>query len=204
MKLYFFMNIDGFSNCYLVVNESTGDAILVDPGKMTKQIIERIENGNLHLKAVLITHNHGSHSRGLETLRKIYSPKIYAADWEVAGNETIVLKGDGVIRVSGFTVGYMSVPGHSPDSMCYKIGRVIFTGDSLTAGLTGSTNNSYAKKTLISAIQQKILNQNDDIALLPGHGPPSSVGAEKQFNTDFGFQLDTLESAFNQVNPSAL
>jgi len=203
MKLYFFMNIDGFSNCYLVVNEETKEAILVDPGKMTKPILERIEDGNLNLKAVLITHNHGSHSRGLNTLRKIYSPKIYAADWEVAGNETIVLKGDGVIRISGFNVGYMSVPGHSPDSMCYKIGRVIFTGDSLTAGLTGSTNNSYAKKTLISAIQQKILSQNDDISLLPGHGPPSSVGAEKQFNTDFGFQIDTLESTFNQVYPSA-
>ncbi len=189
MKLYFFMNIDGFSNCYLVVNESTKDAIIIDPGKMTRQILERIENDHLNLKAVLITHNHGSHSRGLNTLRKIYSPKIYAADWEVAGADTIVLKGDGVLRISGFNIGYLAVPGHSPDSMCYKIGRIIFTGDSLTAGQTGSTNNSYAKRTLISNVQQKILSQSDDIALMPGHGPPTSVGAEKHYNTDFGYPL---------------
>ncbi|MCQ2612318.1 MAG: MBL fold metallo-hydrolase [Treponemataceae bacterium] len=186
MKIYFFMNIDGFSNCYIVANEQCNEAIIVDPGKVTKPMIQLIEKNHFDIKAVLITHNHGSHSRGLTTLRKIYSPKIYAADYEVAGSDTIVLKDDGVIKMAGFTVGFMSVPGHSSDSMCYKIGKVIFTGDSITAGKTGDTNTSYAKRTLISNIQAKILSQQDDTVLMPGHGPPSTVAAEKQFNLDFG------------------
>ena len=186
MKIYFHLNLEGFSNCYIVVNPETKEAIIIDPGKITSQIIEQIESVPYKLVAVLITHNHGSHTRGLETLRKIYTPKIFAADYEAAGAETTVLKGDGVLKIAGFTVSYMSVPGHSSDSMCYKIGRVIFTGDSLTAGKLGETNNSYAKQTLISHLQQKILSQLDDTVIMPGHGPPSTIAAEKDFNLDFG------------------
>lgn len=186
MKIYFHLNLEGFSNCYIVANPERKEAIIIDPGKITKQIIEQIECNQYKLSAVLITHNHGSHARGLETLCKIYTPKIYAADYEVAGPDTIVLKGDGVIKIAGLNVGYMSTPGHSPDSMCYKIGRVIFTGDSLTAGKIGDTNNLYAKRTLISNVQTKILSQQEDIVLMPGHGPPSSIESEKLFNLDLG------------------
>lgn len=186
MKIYFHLNLEGFSNCYLVANTFTNECVLIDPGKITRQIIEHIEANHYKLTACLITHNHGSHARGLETLRKIYTPRIYAADYEVAGADTNVLKDDGIIKVAGFTIGYMSVPGHSPDSMCYKIGRVIFTGDTLTAGRLGSTNNSYARRTLISNIQNKILSQQEDTVIMPGHGPPTCVAAEKQFNLDLG------------------
>ena len=95
MKIYFHLNIEGFSNCYLVVNEESKEAIIVDPGRMTKEIISQLEEQHLKLVAVLITHNHGSHVHGLKTLRKIYNPKIFAADWEVAKNDTTVITGDG-------------------------------------------------------------------------------------------------------------
>ena len=91
MKVYFHLNLGGFSNCYIVVNEKTSEALIIDPGKITEEIISRIEDNHLKLVAVLITHNHGSHAGGLHTLRKIYSPKILAADWEVAGENTTVV-----------------------------------------------------------------------------------------------------------------
>jgi len=186
MKIYFHLNIEGYSNCYIITNPELKEAIIVDPGKITKQIIANIENDHYNLSAVLITHNHGSHTDGLETLRKIYTPKIYAADAQAAAEDTIVLKGDGIFKVAGLTVGYLSVPGHSTDSMCYKIGNVIFTGDTLSAGRIGSTNNNYAKKTLISNIQTKIFSQQEDTIFLPGHGPPTSLEAEKLFSLSLG------------------
>lgn len=182
MKIYFHLNLEGFSNCYVIVNELTSEAIIVDPGIITPQIIENIEKGDYKLAGVLVTHNHGSHVHGLKTLRKIYSPKIFAADWEVAGNETYVLKDEGIIQIAGLTVGYTSVPGHTPDSMVYKIGSVLFTGDVISAGKIGSSNNKFSEKALIKNINEKILSQQDETILMPGHGPPTTVGAEKLFN----------------------
>ena len=104
MKVYFHLNLSGFSNCYVVVNEKTNEAILIDPGEITEKIIEQIEGNNYKLVAVLITHNHGSHVNGLKTLRKIYSPKIFGAEWEIAKNNTTIITGDGKLRLAGFIV----------------------------------------------------------------------------------------------------
>lgn len=185
MKVYFHLSIDGFSNCYVITNETTKEAIIIDPGVITKEIIEQIEREKYKLVGVLITHNHSSHVRGLRTIRKIYSPVIYAADYEVAGSDTFLLKGDGIIRVAGLSVGYMSITGHTNDSLVYKIGQILFTGDVLTAGLVGSTNSSYSKKSLLSNIRSKILSQQTDILVMPGHGPPTTVVAERNFNKNF-------------------
>jgi glyoxylase-like metal-dependent hydrolase (beta-lactamase superfamily II) len=183
MKVYFNLSLEGFSNCYVVTNPEKKAAIIIDPGTVTKEILLQIEREQLNLEAVLITHNHESHLKGLETLRKIYTPKIYAADYEVADRETQILKDDGILRIGGLQVGYMSVPGHTPDSMVFKIGKVLFTGDALTASTLGSTTNTYAERMLLAAVHNKILSQHDDTVIMPGHGPPSSVAAEKKFNT---------------------
>lgn len=185
MKVYFHLNIDAFSNCYLVTNPEKKQAIIIDPCKINKEILEQIENEQYKLVAVLVTHNHASHLRGLETLRKIYTPRIYAADYEVADSDTIVLKGDGVLKIAGLHVGYMSVPGHSADSMVFRIGRLLFTGDTISAGLISNTNSSYSKRTLMSNIQTKILSQQEDTIIMPGHGPPTSIGVEKKMNIEF-------------------
>ncbi len=183
MKVYFNLSLEGFSNCYVVTNPEEKAAIIIDPGTITKEILLQIEREQLNLEAVLITHNHESHLKGLATLRKIYTPKIYAADYEVADRETQILKDDGILRIGGLQVGYMSVPGHTPDSMVFKIGKVLFTGDALTASTLGSTTNTYAERMLLAAVHNKILSQHDDTVIMPGHGPPSSVAAEKKFNT---------------------
>ncbi len=185
MKVYFHLNIEGFSNCYVVTNEDTMEALIIDPCKISREILEQLENGPFNLTAVLITHNHASHIRGLSTLKKIYTPKIFAADFDIAESESTILKGDGIIQVAGLTIAYLSLPGHTPDSMAYKIGRMLFTGDTIGSGMIGSTNSSYARRTLVSNLQTKIISQQDDMIIMPGHGPPSSVAAEKKFNPAF-------------------
>lgn len=181
MKVYFHLNLKGFSNCYVVVNEKAKEAIIIDPGKITEGIIKQIENDNLKLTAVLITHNHGSHVDGIKTLRKIYNPKIYAADWEVAKNDTNVLMGDGKIRVAKMNVRYMTIPGHTADSIVYGIGNLFFTGDVLFAGSMGSTNSSYSEFILRTNIENNIFSQQDGVILMPGHGPPTTLEAARMF-----------------------
>lgn len=184
MKVYFNLNLKGFSNCYVVVNEKSREAIIIDPGKITDGIISQIEDNGLKLVAVLITHNHGSHVDGIKTLRKIYNPKIYAADWEVAKDATNVLMGDGKLNIARMTVRYMAMPGHTTDSVVYRIGNLIFTGDVLFAGSRGSTNSSYSEVILKTNIENNIYSQQDAVVLMPGHGPPSTVEAARLFTLD--------------------
>jgi glyoxylase-like metal-dependent hydrolase (beta-lactamase superfamily II) len=185
LKVYFHLSINGFSNSYLVKNPITKEALIIDPGTITQEIINQIENEHYNLVAVLITHHEINNTRGVPTLRCIYSPKIYTADLGIAGNDTIVLKGDGSFKAAGLNIKYLSMPGHTSDSLCFKIGRVIFTGDALTAGLTGNSSNSYAEKNLLTNIEKKIFSQTDNTIIMPGQGPPSSVKAEKKFNLSF-------------------
>lgn len=184
MKVYYNLNLSGFSNCYLVANESTNEALLVDPGEVTEALISQIEDNHYKLVAVLVTHNHGSHVKGIKTLEKIYSPQIYAADWEVAGERTNVITGDGKVKVASMNVHYMAVPGHTSDSVVFKIENLLFTGDVLFAGTTGSTNSNYSKVILKSTIEKKIFTLSEDCIIMPGHGPLSTLEAAKQFNYD--------------------
>lgn len=184
VKIYFHLNLGGFSNCYVVTNDKTNEAIIIDPGRITEEIINQIEDNHYNLRAILVTHNHGSHVNGMKTLQKIYRLKIYGADWEVAGNDTTVITGDGKLRIAGLSVRYMALPGHTADSMVYKIGNVLFTGDVISAGRIGGTTSSYGDRVLRANIKKKIFSQNDNTIIMPGHGPPTCVGAEKLYNNE--------------------
>ncbi len=178
------MNIDNFSNCYVIANEETCQAIIIDPCKITKEIINQIEDQKYYLCAALITHNDSSHIRGLSTLQKIYDIQVYAADSDIPGCSTTVIKGDGTINIAGLNVTHMSMPGFSADSMAYKIENVVFTGDVLSAGKIGETNSQYSKKILCTGIKSKIMSLNEDTIIMSGRGPLTSVAAEKNYNRE--------------------
>lgn len=186
MKIYFHLTVEEFTNSYLIVNDDPNvmEAILIDPAKITTQLINQIEDGGYKLTSVLVTHNHTSHVKGLPTLNRIYSPYVYAADYEICSSNSYVLKGDGIITLAGLKVEYMSVPGHTADSLVFKIGNVLFTGDAVTSGIIGETSSKYSKKMLISKVKEKIFSQPDDTVIMPGHGSPTTVKAEKNFNLD--------------------
>jgi len=183
MKIYHHLDFAKLTNCYLVVNEVTKQALIIDPCKISNALIAQIERENYDLVAVLITHKHSNHYRGLKTLRKIYDFYVYAADNELANGMTI-LKDEGVKKIAGLDVEYFSLPGHSADSIVYKINNVLFTGDVIFAGTIGSSSCAYTKRHLCNGIMSKIFTMNDDTVIMPGHGPMTSVGVEKQFNLD--------------------
>ncbi|MCL2129558.1 MAG: MBL fold metallo-hydrolase [Treponema sp.] len=208
MKLFFHYCSQGFSNCYIVgtdyykedasllqaaqVQKKTPpprEAIIIDPGNMNTEILDIIEKNSYRLRGVFITHDHPHHVQGLKTITRIYGTKIYAINPLIKELRTNPLRDGDIIKLGTFRVEVISVPGHSADSAVFKIGRLLFTGDALTAGLVGSTASSYAAANQITALRSKIMSLPGDFTILPGHGPPTSLEAERRFN----FGLDSFE-----------
>ena len=164
--------------------KSPGEAVLIDPGTISSSIIRIIEANSYNLKGILITHDHPQHVQGLKTLMKIYDTEIYAISPEINEHRSTLVKDGDIINIGPFRTEVISIPGHSADSAIFKIDRLLFTGDSLTAGHMGSTASLYAAATQVNALRSKIFSLPGDYTILPGHGPPSSLEAERRFNMD--------------------
>jgi len=184
MKLFFHYCPFGFSNCYILGSQDSknNEAILFDPGTMDDQILDCIESHNYDLKGVFITHDHINHVHGLRTLKRIYNVKIYAQSRVILDQSTIPVKDSDQIVIGPFKLEVISVPGHSSDSVVFKIDDLLFTGDTLTAGLVGQTASAYGETMLVNTLRSRILSLPGDYTILPGHGPPSTLSAERRFN----------------------
>ncbi|MFP4365388.1 MAG: MBL fold metallo-hydrolase [Spirochaetia bacterium] len=183
MKLFFHFAVVGFSNSYLIGPEGGGDAIIVDPGIFDVPTLKLIEDNNYSVKYVLLTHGHEAHIYGLKTLMKVYNAKIYAASPRIYEFPVNRVADRDMIELAGEKVEVIEVPGHTNDSVVYRIRNLLFTGDVIGAGDTGSTPNAYARALLKNTIQEKLFTLPDNYVILPGHGPPSTIETEKQFNT---------------------
>jgi len=182
MKLFFHYCSYRFNNCYILGGDDSSDAIIVDPGSMDEQILEYIEDNNLNLRAALITHDHSGHVHGLRTLLRIYQLDIFAINRSILDYRTNPVKDGDKINIVPFTIEVISIPGHSADSAVYRIGSLLFTGDVLTAGLVGSTASTYGAATQINKLRSRLFSLPGDYTVLPGHGPPSTLDAERRYN----------------------
>jgi glyoxylase-like metal-dependent hydrolase (beta-lactamase superfamily II) len=186
MKLFFHYCTAGFSNCYVLGSDdeaaSRKDAIIIDPGVMDKSILNFIEDNNYTLLGIFITHDHRNHVRGLRSLKRIYNTDIYAINHNILDHRSIMVRDGDVLTAGPFTLEVISIPGHSSDSAVFKIEQFLFTGDALTAGLVGTTASSYGASIQMNALRSKLLSLPGDCIILPGHGPPSSLEAERRFN----------------------
>jgi glyoxylase-like metal-dependent hydrolase (beta-lactamase superfamily II) len=182
MKLYFHYCSFGFSNCYVLGDEDHSDAVIIDPGNIDTHILESIETNDFNLKAVLVTHDHIGHVRGLRTLQRIYKVDVYAINRQIADSKTIPVKDGDRINIGPFNIEVISIPGHSSDSAVYLTDSLLFTGDVLTSGLVGTTDSAYGEATQMSKLRSRLLSLPGDYTVLPGHGPPSTLEAERRFN----------------------
>jgi len=184
MTIFFQYCSYGFSNCYILGAEDGKSAIIIDPGSMENITLETIENNNFDLKAVLVTHDHLAHVRGLRTLKRIYNAEVFAVNHSILDHKTTMVKDGDRLELAGFTVDVISIPGHSSDSVVYKIRGMLFTGDVLTAGLVGNTASAYGATTQMNKLRSRLLSLPGDYTVMPGHGPPSTLEAERRFNAD--------------------
>lgn len=188
MRIYAHFSTENLANVYVVADED-GNGVVIDPAYIDKELLEIIEDRGISIKAVLITHRHESHTAGVGTLKKIYSFDIYAANSEIEGFQTRTVHDGDRIRIGDLDMEALLVPGHSIDSIVYRIDYAIFTGDTLFSGTVADTKGYIEKSLLLKSIRRQLMTLPDATIIYPGHGPISKIRIERMYN------VDLLESA---------
>ncbi len=190
------------TNCYLVINEETHHGVIVDPGGDAERIMGVAEKENVKVDAIFLTHGHGDHIMALSEVKERTGATVYisAEDADMLldpvrnltafiGGKAGTTKADKFfndgdeVEEAGIKFKIMATPGHTPGGICIMTGDVVFCGDTVFAESIGRTDfpgGSY--KQLLKSIKDKILTLNDDVKLLPGHGPATTVGWERRRN----------------------
>ncbi|MCR4802689.1 MAG: MBL fold metallo-hydrolase [Lachnospiraceae bacterium] len=190
-------------NCYIVYNEETKKAFIVDPGGDAKRIIQKIESMELEVEAILLTHGHFDHILGVDELRKHFGVKVYLGENDseliqdgernisamfgrpFATKADVMLKDGQELTLAGINIQVIGTPGHTPGGVSYylKDEEIAFSGDSLFQGSIGRTDfPDGSASTLVASIKTKLLTLPGDTQLFPGHGDSTVVEYEKQYN----------------------
>lgn len=193
MRIIPHFSAEGLSNVYLV-SDNQNHGIIIDPANVDSILLEMIESVCGRLDAVLITHKHQAHTAGLGTMMKIYSSRVYAYEDEICGYSTERVRDGSVFSVGDLRIEVIHVPGHSIDSVVYRIGGAIFTGDTLSSGSIGSTHSFVERALLIRGIESRLMTLDGNTLIYPGHGPLSKIGIERMLNQDL-LQFESENSA---------
>jgi hydroxyacylglutathione hydrolase len=168
------------TNAYIIVCQKTHDSVLIDTPAEANTILERLKGTNP--KYILLTHNHMDHLGALSELHsKLKVPlAAHASDAGNLPSKPEILLNDGdTISVGELTIEVIHTPGHSPGSLCFKVGRHLMSGDTIFPGGPGRTKAPDELKRLINSITEKILVLPDDTAIHPGHGESTVLKKEK-------------------------
>jgi len=184
VKIFFNFSLNEYSNSYVLAPHKDSDAVLIDPGQITLELIEKIERHRLNIKYILLTHYHHTHSQGVGTLLKIYKPVIYAKNPALYEYPVVGIEDNQLLELGETVVECFHIPGHSMDSIVYKIENFIFSGDVLLAGSIGSTKEVINKALLLRGIKERLLTLDERFLIFPGHGAISALKIEKLFNRD--------------------
>ena len=194
------------ANCFIVGCKKTKEAVVIDPGGDAERILSAIAASELTLKYIINTHGHFDHVSGNADLKNATNADIliHPLDAPMLGklSQNAAFFGisvedspscDQTIE-EGETVSFGEVglkvihtPGHTPGGISLYSNGIVFVGDTLFSGSIGRTDfpgGDY--DTLISSIQEKLFPLGDDVRVLNGHGPETTIGREKQYNPFVG------------------
>ena len=195
-----------WTNGYLFWDDNTRDAFFIDPGGKTKTVKNFIERNNLNLKMILLTHGHIDHIAGIHELVSFVGDNIY-----IGKNDAFMLKNpsrelqellgvdcDGLenfktveegqeIIFSGYKIKVLETPGHTEGSVCYLITdkdehKILISGDTLFAQSVGRTDLEGGDSLKLENSLRRLAEFHDGLHVLPGHGPDTSIGEERELN----------------------
>lgn len=185
-------------NCYILGNEKTKEAIIIDPGADYEKIKLVLARHNLLPCYIINTHGHGDHIGANGSLSvPIYihrddadflqDPKRNLSSFlgfSLHSPPATHLLNDGQqLNLIGFTLNILHTPGHTPGGICIRLDKILFTGDTLFAGSIGRTDFPYGnEEILLNSIKTKLLALDDDTLIYPGHGDPSTIKRERKTN----------------------
>ncbi len=168
---------------YLIADEVSKEAAVVDPSNSPKLVLKIAKQHDLTIKYLIITHNHPDHTNGNSHILKHTEAKLVGAD--LGENSLQVSDGD-VLTLGKLELKIIATPGHTPDSICILVENKLITGDTLFVGFTGRTWSKEGAIQEHKSIHNKLLTLDDDIEVYPGHDygekPSSTIGYEREHN----------------------
>ena len=191
-------------NCSVIGDETSREAIVIDPGDDISEIVAILNRHALKVKMIVITHAHIDHIGGASKLRALTGAPVYmheddsvlAANLEMQaswlgmetpdnpGIDTPAREGD-VLRAGAIEAHVLHTPGHTPGSLSLflPLEKKLIAGDTLFRGSVGRTDLPGGDPRLIAdSIRSKLYSLPEDTVVIPGHGDETSIGREKRSN----------------------
>jgi hydroxyacylglutathione hydrolase len=191
-------------NCYIVGDEATGEGALIDPGDEAARIALAVEQTNLEIGRIIVTHAHIDHVGAVAALVDEYAcPVLMHAEAEPAlqqlptqammmglrfGKVPAVdghIRDEEVLEIGGVRLESLYTPGHAPGHLAFYVETegLVFAGDALFAGSVGRTDlPGGSMEVLMRSIEERLLTLPDETRVLPGHGPETTIGEERARN----------------------
>ncbi|HUV51978.1 MAG TPA: MBL fold metallo-hydrolase [Dehalococcoidia bacterium] len=192
------------SNCFIVGSEKTKQGIIIDPGADPKNILRTVRDLDLSIVLIVATHNHIDHIGALRPVKDATGATFAVHEADAKGALPAVvgrmmglmmgslksppqpdrlLKDGDIIEAGDLKFKVLHTPGHTPGGISLLCNGVVFSGDTLFnlgIGRTDMSGGDYGK--LIESIATKLMVLPDDTIVYPGHGPETTIGAEKKWN----------------------
>lgn len=181
------IQVGGMQNfSYILEDEETEEAIIIDPSWDLENIEQAINRNDLKIKYIVNTHHHFDHTLGNEAIAKLTGAKIIQHEASELKHDLTVTDGD-KITFGDSELSIIHTPGHSKDGICLVGDGKIFSGDTLFVGNCGRVDlPGGSSKELYRSLFEIISNLDDNLVLYPGHNygptPTSTLGKEKATN----------------------
>lgn len=190
------------TNCYFLTDEDTGETIVADPADECEKIISKLNERNLKLKFILLTHAHFDHMLALEELRgktaaplmihkndapALLDPKLSLMS-RFAGIDTpckdaeIKLGDNDIIKLGNNEIRVMHTPGHTPGSICLVFDRTIISGDTIFRENIGRHDFPGGNYAQLEESLKKLSSLEGDYKIYSGHGASTTLAHEREFN----------------------
>ncbi len=188
-------------NCYIISDETTKQAIVVDPGDEPDRIIELVENDGLKITSIICTHAHFDHigaagdikrATGAQLLLHRDDIELYdgakdqAAFWGLDIHDIPLpdgyLEEGSVLDVGNMTFRVLHTPGHSPGGICLYGEGIVITGDTLFRDSVGRTDFQGGDMAKLRKSFKRLLELPEETTVLSGHGSDTTIGRERREN----------------------
>jgi len=191
-------------NTYLVWTATGAEAVVVDPGAGTPDLLDYLGSSGLVVKAILLTHAHLDHVEGVAALKRVTGAPVYlhpearphydTVEFQAAAfgmelapppHPDLELTGGETLRFGSLVLQVLDAPGHAPGHVVFHLpdAEVAFVGDVIFSGSIGRTDLPGGDfRILMKTIRSTVLALPDQTRLYPGHGPDTTVGHERRYN----------------------